>query len=160
MCWQCDHPDRTDRDYLDHMLEMINQFGWAVQGVERDRDRPPYVYTVGLTGYRRPEFLVTGMPIARATGLVNDMAHHAMHAAPPVPGEQIPLVGGPLVEIVKVAEPSAHMDVATQFFGDKLRALQVVHADDRGHWPWDVGYRGVRGGQPVLGPRSAPLHLS
>jgi hypothetical protein len=31
-----------------------------------------------------------------------------------------------------------------------------VHADDRGHWPWDVGYRGVRGGQPVLGVRAAP----
>jgi len=35
-----------------------------------------------------------------------------------------------------------------------LRALQVVHADDRGHWPWETGYRGVRGGQPVLGTRA------
>jgi hypothetical protein len=28
-----------------------------------------------------------------------------------------------------------------------------VHADDRGHWPWGTCYRGVRGGQPVLGTR-------
>jgi hypothetical protein len=28
-----------------------------------------------------------------------------------------------------------------------------VHADKRGRWPWDHGYQGVRGGQPVLGAR-------
>jgi hypothetical protein len=39
-------------------------------------------------------------------------------------------------------------------YGPSVRALQVVHADGRGHWPWDRGYRGVRGGQPVLGIRA------
>jgi Domain of unknown function (DUF4262) len=34
-------------------------------------------------------------------------------------------------------------------------ALQLVYADDRGHWPWDPGFRGGRGGQPVLGVRDA-----
>jgi hypothetical protein len=32
--------------------------------------------------------------------------------------------------------------------------LQLVYADDRGHWPWDTGFRGGRGGQPVLGARA------
>jgi uncharacterized protein DUF4262 len=43
--------------------------------------------------------------------------------------------------------------VACQFYGAKIRALQIVHADDHGHWPWQLGYRGGRGGQPVLGNR-------
>jgi hypothetical protein len=30
-----------------------------------------------------------------------------------------------------------------------------VYADDRGHWPWETGFRGGRGGQPVLGAREA-----
>jgi Domain of unknown function (DUF4262) len=38
--------------------------------------------------------------------------------------------------------------------GPHFAALQLVYADDRGHWPWDAGFRGGRGGQPVLGARS------
>jgi hypothetical protein len=96
------------------------------------------------------------MPLVRATDLLNDVAAHAVHAAVPRPGEQIPLRGGPVIEIVKVAEPSAHLVMAVQIYGPVVRAVQLVHADDRGHWPWDVGYRGVRGGQPVLGLRARP----
>jgi hypothetical protein len=153
MCWHCDHPGSTQLDYLDHLRGLITRFGWAVQGVERDRIHPPWAYTVGLTPHRRPELVVTGMPLTRACGLLNDVAAHLVHADAPKPGEQIPLRGGPLVEIVRVTEPAAHLLRAVDFYGTRVRALQLVHADDRGHWPWQVGYRGVRLGQPVLGVR-------
>lgn len=157
MCWYCDHPDRSPHEYLDHMRELIDRCGWAVQGVERDRARPPWAYTVGLTAAGRPELVVTGLPLARATGLLNSVAAHVMHAAAPRPGEQVRLRGAPLIEIVEVAEPAAHLLTAAELYETGIRALQVVHADDRGHWPWEVGYRGVRGGQPVLGVRAAPV---
>jgi Domain of unknown function (DUF4262) len=111
---------------------------------------------MGLTPYGRPELVVTGMPLDRAGCLLNDVASHVLHAAAPRPGEQIPLRGGPTIEVVEVAEPAAHLVNAVEFYGPGIRALQLVHADDRGRWPWEVGYRGVRGGQPVLGVRSAP----
>jgi Domain of unknown function (DUF4262) len=155
MCWFCDHPDGTRLDYLDFLRDKITRFGWAVQSVERDRIHPPWAYTVGLTSYGHPELVVTGLPVRRAAALLNDVAEHVMHAAAPAPGEQIALRGGPLIEIVDVAEPTAHLVMAVELYGSRLRALQLVHADDRGHWPWDVGYRGVRGGQPVLGARSS-----
>jgi hypothetical protein len=82
------------------------------------------------------------------------VAAHVLHASAPRPGEQILLRDGPLIEIVKVSVPSAHLVTAVEIYGPRLRALQVVHADDRGRWPWHVGYRGVRGGQPVLGERA------
>lgn len=92
-----------------------------------------------------------------AMELLDDVASHLMHSDRVLrPGEQIPLVGGPLIEIVELPEPSAHLYVAAELYGKQISALQLVHADDRGHWPWDVGYRGVRGGQPVLGPRAVP----
>jgi hypothetical protein len=156
MCWECDHPDGTRLDYLDHLRGIIGQHGWAVQGVERDRNRPPWAYTVGLTPHGRPEIVVTGLPLRRAAQLANEVAAHVMHADVPVPGEQVELIGGPLIEFVTVADPPAHLEIAIQFYGPGVRALQVVHADDRGHWPWDLGYRGVRGGQPVLGMRTFP----
>jgi hypothetical protein len=154
MCWQCDHPQATYNDYLDRVRLVIEQTGWFVQQIAGDRLHPPWVYTVGLTSYGLPELVLTGMPLPEATSLLNDVTHHVRHAEAPRPGEQVPLVGGPLIEIVTVAEPTAHLDVALNLYGPRIRALQIVHADDRGHWPWDRGYRGIRGGQPVLGVRS------
>jgi Domain of unknown function (DUF4262) len=155
MCWECEHPDASRSDYLDHLGDMIAQYGWAVQGVEPDRIHPPWAYTVGLTAYGRPELVVTGLPLLAATELLNDVAAHCVHAAPPAPGEQVPLRGGPLIEVVEVEVPAAHLVMAVEIYGPSIRALQVVHADDRGHWPWERGYRGVPGGQPVLGVRGA-----
>ena len=153
MCWICDHPGASEREYTEHMRELIVSFGWAVQGVERDGVHPPWAYTVGLSGHRRPELVITGMALTRATGVLNGMAAHLLHAEPPEPGTQAQLRDGPLVEIVRVAVPWAHLNMAVELYGDGIRALQLVHADKRGNWPWDRRYQGVRGGQPILGQR-------
>jgi hypothetical protein len=151
MCWICDHPGATRADYLDQVRRVIARYGWAVQEVERDRVHPPWAYTVWLTTFGQPELVATGLSRRRAADLLNGVAAHLLHAAAPRPGEQVKLVDGPLIQIVEVGEPAAHLAVAVELFGPRIRALQVVHADDRGHWPWDLGYRGVQGGQPVLG---------
>jgi hypothetical protein len=154
MCWMCTHPGATLQDYIDHVNSLVTEHGWAVQTVRRDRLRPPFAYTVGLTAMNKPELVVTGMPTARAAALLNDVAVHMLHAEIPEPGERVPLIGGPLIEFVEVQTPAAHLFRARDLYGDRIRALQVVHADDRGHWPWETGYRGLKGGQPVLGPRA------
>jgi hypothetical protein len=154
MCWQCDHPGATWHDYLEHLRELLEEHCWIVQGVQRERHRPPYAYTVGLAAHDRPELVVTGMPYDRAVDLLNTVAGHVVHAEAPRPGEVIPLRGGPVIEIVRVAEPTTHLAVAAALNGPRFSAVQLVYADDRGRWPWDVGYRGGRGGQPVLGARS------
>jgi hypothetical protein len=156
MCWLCDHPDAKWPDYLGHMRDMIDGYGWAVQAVQRDRIHPPWAYTVGLTAAGMPELVVTGMSASRALDLLNDVAAHVLHAGALVPGDQHALEDGPLIEVVELTEPTAHLFVALELYGKEIRAQQIVHADDRGHWPWDVGYRGIRGGQPVLGVRAAP----
>ncbi len=156
MCWTCDHPGSTYQDHLDHMRGLMIRHGWAVQGVEGDKIHPPWADTLGLTECGLPELVVTGLPLGRATRLLNGVAAHIVHAEPPAPGERIPLVGGPLIEIVELPHPDAHLDTAVAFFGRDFRALQLVWADDRGGWPWQRGFRGGRGGQPVLGSRTVP----
>lgn len=156
MCWTCDHPGSTRLDSLDHLRGLITAYGWAIQGVEGDRVHPPWAYTVGLTPLGRPELVVTGLALDRATRLLNGVAAHVLHSCAPAPGEQIPLRGGPLVEIVELPHPDAHLESAIALYGVEIRALQLVRADDRGRWPWERGYRGGRGGQPVLGPRAVP----
>ncbi len=155
MCWQYDHPEATWQDYIEHVRGILDHHCWLVQEVERDRRQAPYAYTVGLTGHDRPELVVTGMRYERAVRLLDGMAAHLLHAEAPAPGEVVPLAGGPVVEIVQVAEPAVHLLVAAACYGAGVSALQLAYADDRGHWPWERGFRGGRGGQPVLGARAA-----
>jgi prevent-host-death family protein len=60
------------------------------------------------------------------------------------------LKDGPVIEITEVAEPATYLVNAVELYGARIRALQIVHADDRGHWPWEVGYRGIRGARTML----------
>jgi len=154
MCWMCDHPNATTQDYLAHLRSIIREKGWAVQVVEGNRFRSSYAYTVGLAARGKPELVTTGLAAYRAARLLNEVATHILHATVPEPGEQVPLIGGPHIEFVEVEVPTAHLRLACEFYGTGIRALQVVHADDRGRWPWQTGYRGTRGGQPVLGQRA------
>lgn len=153
MCWQCDHPGATWQDYLGHLRELLDRHRWVVQGVQRERQRPAYAYTVGLPRRQRPELVVTGLPYHQAVDLLNKAAEHVLHSAAPRPGEVLSLRGEPATEIVRVAEPGVHLRVAAALNGPGFSALQLVYADDRGRWPWDAGFRGGHGGQPVLGAR-------
>jgi Domain of unknown function (DUF4262) len=156
MCWFCDHPGSTRSEYLDQLRRVIAGHGWAVQGIERDGIHPPWAYTVGLTAFGQPELVTTGLPHQSSVHLLNAMGEHLLHAPGIKLGEPAELADGQIIQFLDVAEPTAHLEMAVELFGPRIRALQVVHADDRGHWPWECGYRGVRGGQPVLGPPTLP----
>lgn len=154
MCWECDHPDRTHADYLEHLREQVDCCGWIVQAVARDRRSPALAYTIGLTGFREPELVVIGKPAEEAVALLNAVAAHVLHAEAPEPGDYFRLKDGAELETVGMSAPGAHLHTAVELYGEiDLRALQLVYPDARGRWPWDPGHRPGGGGQPVLGPR-------
>jgi hypothetical protein len=154
MCAYCDNPTLTYPEYLARMARTAHEYGWAVQGVERERSRPPWAYTVGLTLVDLPELLITGLPLQRSAQLLNGTAAHILGGDAPEPGEQMRLADGPLVEFVPVENSDVHLLTAVALYGPEVRGLQMVWADDRDRWPWERGFRGRRGGQPVLGPRT------
>jgi len=152
MCWMCDHPGSTREDYLDELRARMLGHGWALQYVESDQ--VPFAYTVGLTDYGLPELLMTGVSPQRAARLLNGVARRAVCGDPPTPGAQITFPAGPLMEIVEIEHPDAHLYSAVAFYGSAVRALQLVWADGRGRWPWAADFNEGRGGQPVLGVRA------
>jgi hypothetical protein len=152
MCWQCDNPNRTTEDYLDELRETIRVHGWAVQGVEDDR--LPYAYTIGLQDRGLPELLVTGLSQESAARVLNDVAVAAVGGRVFEPGTHIAVGDGPLLEIVEVDHPDAHLNFAVALCGPDIRALQLVWADDRGRWPWAAGWGPGQRRQPVLGVRA------
>lgn len=153
MCWTCDNPNATEAEYLELVREKIDSHGVFIQYVEKDRWRPPFAYTVGLREVGHPELLVTGLRAEWGTRFLDTVAHELVHhdGAAYVPGQRNTWPEGGAVEVVAVAEPTVHLLTAVATYGPDVRAVQLVYADDRGRWPWQVGFRGY---QPVLGPRS------
>jgi hypothetical protein len=152
MCWQCDHPEATRDDYNDLLAEAIRKEGWAVQYVESDRR--PYAYTVGLHDWDVPELLITGVSAQRASRLLNAAARKLVSGGVLTPGQQVSLADGPMIEVVEVDHPDAHMGWAVAFGGLEITALQLVWADGRGRWPWSADFADGRAMQPVLGCRT------
>lgn len=152
MCWKCDNPDATDADYVKRMESSIESHGYFIQGVEEDRWRPGFAYTVGLTQIGHPELVVTGMRDQVGMPFLSRVAHfvvdHDVHGL--LPGDFDVWPGGLTTQTIEVAEPNAHLLMAQRMYGFDIRALQLVYADERGNWPWSLGFRGD---QPVLGPR-------
>ena len=111
---------------------------------------------VGLTAHGLPELVVTGLPHLRSVPLVHLAARRwALADDAPAPGTRLRLRGSP-VEVVEVTHPEEHLFIATAVYGsDEVRAQQLVWADARGRWPWEVGHRASRRGQPMLGTREA-----
>jgi hypothetical protein len=154
MCWVCDHPEATKDARLDYVRRLLAEHPWVVIGVDRDGCRPPYSYTAGLSEFGRPELLITGLSKDRAANVLTAVAEQVIESDTPAPGTRLRLPGRRPGEIVRVAEPGVHLEVAAGLFPERLSALQLVYADARGHWPWDAAFRNGRGGQPVLGPRA------
>lgn len=56
------------------LISLIDRFGWAVRFVSsgpEDIDAPPFGYTVGLTAFGHPEFVMTGLPQEDAHAFLN-----------------------------------------------------------------------------------------
>jgi len=154
MCQLCEHPEFTWEDRLQYVRGVLAQNCRIVISVHGERYRPSYSYTVGLIDHGRPELLITGLPQQRAADVLTTASSDVLGGATLAPGSRIRMADRLVVEIVQVAKPEVHMDVAAALYGQQLAALQLVYADRRGYWPWDRRFRGGRGGQPVLGSRA------
>jgi len=152
MCWQCDHPDATLDDYLDRVRKMIRTYGWMIQYVEDDKR--PFAYTIGLHQRGLPELVMTGVQPQIAARLLNSMAHlvvdHGTELQPAMHIDQAEF----LMEVVEVDHPDVHLLMAVNLYGPKIRALQLVWADNRGRLPWDPWWSHGRRRQPVFGRRA------
>lgn len=58
-----------------------------------------------------------------------------------------------LIEVVEVEHPDVHLKFGgVRLFGPRIRAFQLVWADNHGRFPWEPGWGGHgRRRQPVLG---------
>jgi hypothetical protein len=153
MCWQCDNPNASIEDYFGELRRTVRDHGWAVQFVESDRR--PFAYTIGLHDRGLPELLMTGLPAPTVNRLLNSVAHMIVDDGTVLaPAMHIDYQNEFLLEVIEVEHPDVHLKFAAGLYGPRVRALQLVWADERGRWPWEVGWGHGRRRQAVLGVRA------
>src|SRR6201997_5661558 len=117
MCWVCEHPESTKQERLEYLRGLLAKHNWLVSGVHEERYRPPYSYTLGLTDRELPELVITGLPHKRAAEGLTPAAWALLGGGSLAPGDRSRPVDGLLGEVVKCAEPGAHLDVAADLYG-------------------------------------------
>jgi hypothetical protein len=136
---------------LDHdawQWETIRHHGWALQAVPGDEDDgPPFVYTVGLSGFGHPELILFATPEGTATTVLNDLGELVRAGRTLRPGEQVLLRSG-AVHLLTFPESADWLFAANELYGlpdgPAVPALLVVPADELGPTPEEDAPRSVR----------------
>jgi hypothetical protein len=137
--WRMDLSDRSPRSthwndqYDAWRRDTIRRHGWALQAVLGDEDGPPFVYTVGLTGFDHPELIVFATAQAVASRLLNELgelvrAGRVLHA-----GERVRTPTGD-VHLLTFPEAEHWLFAADDLYrapgGPPVPALLVVPVDE------------------------------
>lgn len=147
---------RRMAEYLDETRALVAEHGWAVQGVfsvaGEENPGPNFLYTVGLSTYDAPEFIVFGVAMEVGHAVLNGMGAKVRDGARFQAGDLLDdVLDGYNVRLVEVHDTTEHLTVANRVYGlpDPVRALQIVLPDKAGRFPWDPDCE--LSWQPVLG---------
>ena len=76
MVRRMDHTERFTHQvdqYDAWQRETIRRHGWALQAVLGDEESPPFVYTVGLSGFAHAELILFATSQATAASVLNEL---------------------------------------------------------------------------------------
>ena len=114
--------------------ETIRHHGWALQGVlGDDEDSPPYVYTVGLSGFDHPELILFATDQAVAARVLNELGELVRAGRTLAPLERVRVPAGE-VHLLSFPEAEHWLFAADELYrlpgGAPVAALLVVPAEE------------------------------
>lgn len=123
----------------------IEQVGWSSIGVFNavgDEPTPSFTYTIGLREtYDHPELIVYGLEAETAHGLIASAVDLLKEGAVLEDGGRYAKVlRGHDVAARLVPEPGYPLNVARMYYGDDVRAVQLVWPDAAGKFPWEEDF--------------------
>lgn len=145
--------------YYDQCHELIEKYGWMVQGVFPTEESPgqkqyKFCYTVGLTGKGLPEFIEYGLTLEIGKVILNQLAQRAVDGARLEHGTLIEFQNG-FYGALLTAVNLSDLTLARRFY-PIVRAFQLVFQDAAHRWPNDPEY--TLQGLPLLGKFPTTLH--
>lgn len=113
--------------------ETIRRYGWALQAVLGDEDGPPFLYTVGLTGFGHAELILFATTQATGATVLDELGERVRAGELLCPGDRV-VLGCGAVHLLAFPESEAWLFAANDLYrpdGPPVPALLVV-AD--GEW--------------------------
>ena len=144
------------REHYDLISEIIDRCGLMVQWVGAGADTPAFAYTVGLAKLDHPELIIFGLSPQTAQGVLNSMGLPVVAKTRRWgPGRSNDVFGGAMPALlVEVRDSADYLLAANSMFAipgqGPLPALQVLHPEAAGLWPWQEGSSVAD--EPLLGP--------
>jgi hypothetical protein len=136
--------------------ETIRRYGWALQAVLGEDDSPPFVYTVGLTGFGHPELILFATSQATAASVLNDLGELVRAGRVLAAGDRVAVRNGD-VHLLDFPGAEHWLYAADDLYrtpgGEPVRALLVVPVDDLVPTP---GATGRAAAAPDPGPVTTP----
>ena len=129
-----DTPERLTHqiDQYDAWLrETIRRCGWALQAVLADEEGPPFVYTVGLSGFGHAELVLFATAQATAAAVLNDLGELVRAGRVLAAGETVALPSG-RVHLLSFPESADWLFAANQLYRPDGRATGPGAAGDPG----------------------------
>jgi hypothetical protein len=115
------------------MRETIRRCGWALQAVLGDEEGPPFVYTVGLSGFGHPELVLFATAQATAARVLNDLGERVRAGRVLGAGETVALRNG-RVHLLSFPDSAARLFAADELYrapgGPPVPALLVIPEDE------------------------------
>lgn len=141
----------------------IDEYGWAVAGVDASDTYPGYAYSVGLAALGHSEIIVFGLSPLAALDMINNVAflyvnkrirreaggsHHNLADNLPITFLQ-----------VDADQINEWMPWACEKASKDFSALQMICPDTNGKFPWEENCdERIRLVQPLLGPAPQITH--
>jgi len=119
----------------------VAEFGWCVQGVEAEADKPAFAYSIGLQqSFGQPELIVFGLPHEAAQRLLNLIGERVRDGMRFEPGIAYgDLVAAHDVKFREVVDPASlrdHVGYALWYYqGQPLSLAQIIWPDAKGVFP-------------------------
>ncbi|MEJ3655687.1 DUF4262 domain-containing protein [Actinomycetes bacterium KLBMP 9759] len=113
--------------------ETIRRHGWALQAVLGDDDGPPFVYTVGLSGFEHAELILFATSQQVGGAVLNELGELVRAGRTLRPGELVELSSG-AVHLLEFPESAGWLFAANDLYrapgGPPVPALLVVRDED------------------------------
>lgn len=147
-------------EYERKLVANITKYGWqctSVQAKEGDIDSVSFSYTIGLySTYGQPEFIIFGLPVETAHGILSLVADAAASGKP----IDISQSNSTLVKHYEVVFVPVPRDQFPEYLGSAIwweqgedfPAVQIVWPAKNGLFPWHPdASQSFKMSQPVLG---------
>jgi hypothetical protein len=111
--------------------DTIRRHGWALQAVLGDEEGPPFVYTVGLSGFAHPELVLFATSPGTAAAVLNDLGELVRAGQVLAAGDTISLRNG-RVHLLTFPESAEWLFAANELYrsGPPVPALLVIPQDE------------------------------